>query len=157
MQKVIEEILKIDSSFTIESFAHFCQFEVIPNVLEALVRGDTVILRDWCHEGVYNVLTAPITELQRRQCHLESRVLDVHHLDVVTGSVMEQGPMLLISFESQQINVVRDAQGGLVEGSPDQCVRVRNHWALCRDQSELNPWAAWRLIDVAMTPHDQWF
>ena len=126
-------------------------------MLEAIIRGDTVILKDWCYEGAYNVLTTPINEVKRLNYRLDSRILDVHNFDVVTGSIMDQGPMLLISFESQQINVVRDSNGNVIEGNPDKCLRIRNHWALCRDQSELNPWAAWRVIDIAMLPHDQWF
>ena len=69
---------------------------------------------------------------------------------------MEQGPVLVITFNAQQINVVRNSKGDVVEGDPNKIVRVIHVWALCKDQTELNPWASWRILDIAMAPSDQW-
>lgn len=37
-----------------------CEKDIIPNVLEAMMRGDLEILKDWCHEAPYNILSTPI-------------------------------------------------------------------------------------------------
>lgn len=34
------------------------------------------------------------------------------------GKMMEQGPVLIITFQTQQIMCVRDAKGNVVEGDP---------------------------------------
>ena len=34
------------------------------------------------------------------------------------GKMMEQGPVLIITFQTQQIMVVRDSKGAVVEGDP---------------------------------------
>lgn len=39
-------------------------------------------------------------------------------IQVIAGKIMEQGPVLVINFNSQQIMVVRDAKGKVVEGDP---------------------------------------
>lgn len=72
------------------------------------------------------------------------------------GKMMEQGPVLIITFQAQQIQCIRDANGVVKEGDPEKVLRVTHVWALCRDQSELNPWMAWRVLDVAMMPTEQW-
>ena len=64
--------------------------------------------------------------------------------------------MLIVTFQAQQIQCVRDARGEVREGDPDKVMRVTHVWALCRDPGELNPWMAWRLLDVAMMPTEQW-
>jgi import inner membrane translocase subunit TIM44 len=37
-------------------------------------------------------------------------------LQVMAGKMMEQGPVLIISFHAQQIMAVRDKKGNVVEG-----------------------------------------
>lgn len=41
-------------------------------------------------------------------------------------------------------------------GSPqDKVLRMMYVWALCRDQEELNPYAAWRLLDISASSTEQ--
>lgn len=41
-------------------------------------------------------------------------------------------------------------------GSPqDKVLRMLYVWALCRDQDELNPYAAWRLLDISASSTEQ--
>ncbi|KAK6051400.1 Tim44-like domain protein [Cooperia oncophora] len=50
-QKYSAKLLKvIDPSFDKAEWLRFCEKEVIPNVLEAFIRGDLEVLQDWCHE-----------------------------------------------------------------------------------------------------------
>ncbi len=67
-------------------------------------------------------------------------MLDIDNIDLAMGKMMEQGPVLVITFNSQQILCVRDRTGKVIEGSPDKvrlgekfssggrglCVRGRN-------------------------------
>ncbi|KAM7540062.1 hypothetical protein Aperf_G00000043769 [Anoplocephala perfoliata] len=156
LQTVLEEISKIDPSFTTEKFVRYCHLEVIPNVLESIVHGHLEILKDWCYEASYNVLAAPIKQTQELGFHMDSRILDIHNVDLCMGKMMEQGPVLIITFQAQQIQCIRDSMGAVREGNPEKVLRVTHVWALCRDQSELNPWMAWRVLDVAMMPSEQW-
>jgi hypothetical protein len=42
----------------------------------------------------------------------------VKNFQIAAGKMMEQGPMLVISFIAQQIMCVRDKKGQLIEGDP---------------------------------------
>ena len=42
---------------------------------------------------------------------LNSKVLDIDSLDLAMGKMMEQGPVLVITFNSQQILWVKDRKG----------------------------------------------
>jgi import inner membrane translocase subunit TIM44 len=86
---------------------------------------------------------------------IDSRVLDIDSLDLAMGKMMEQGPVLVITFNSQQIMCVRDKTGKVVEGSADRVMRVAYVWVLCRDQAELDPRAAWRLLDLSANSQEQ--
>ncbi|XP_012934643.1 mitochondrial import inner membrane translocase subunit TIM44 isoform X2 [Aplysia californica] len=156
MSEVLTEICKIDPNFDREKFLRLCEREIIPNVLEAMIRGDLDVLKDWCFEAPYNTLAHPIEQAKKAGYVFDSKVLDITQVDVVAGKIMEQGPVLVISFNAQQILVVRDAKGSVVEGDPDKILRIMYVWALCRDQEELDPTAAWKLLDISASSSEQW-
>ena len=155
MSDVLTEICKVEPSFDKERFLKMCEKEIIPNILEAIIRGDQEVLKDWCYEAPFNTLAHPMKEAKKANYKFESKVLDINNLDLVTGKMMEQGPVLVIMFQSQQIMVVKDLKGTVVEGDPDKIMRVTYVWALCRDQEELNPRAAWKLLDISASNSEQ--
>ena len=52
LSEVLTEICKVDPDFDKNEFIKFCETDVIPNILEAIVRGNLEILQNWCHEVV---------------------------------------------------------------------------------------------------------
>ncbi len=86
---------------------------------------------------------------------IDCRVLDVDNVDLAMGKVMEQGPILVITFTAQQIMCVRDKANNIVEGDPEKVMRVNYVWVLCRDQNELDANAAWRLMDLSANSSEQ--
>lgn len=108
-----------------------------------------------CHEGPYNLFAIPIQEALKKGYIIDSKILDIDNVDLLMGKVMEQGPVLIISFTSQQVMVVRDMQGNIVEGDPNKIMRVNYVWVLCRDITETDPRAAWRLLDLSASSNEQ--
>lgn len=155
LSETLTEICKIDPTFDTKRFLKQCETDIIPNILEAMTRGDLEILKDWCHEGPFNLFAVPIKEAYKKGYKIESKILDIDHVDLVMGKVMEQGPVLIISFTSQQVMAVRDAAGTVVEGDPDKVMRVNYVWVLCRSATEPDPRAAWRLLDLSASSNEQ--
>lgn len=155
LSEALTEICKMDSEFSKEQFLKDCEMDIIPNILEAMVRGDLDILQDWCHEAAFNVMAVPIKQAYQMGYRFVSRVIDVDNVDLAMGSVTEQGPILVISFQSQQILCVKDTRGKVIEGDEDKVLRVTYVWVLCRDQTELNPRAAWRLLQLSASSQAQ--
>ena len=73
-----------------------------------------------CYEAPFNVLATPIRQAKTMGLTISSRVLDIDSLDLAMGKMMEQGPVLVITFNSQQILCVKDRDGKVVEGSEDK-------------------------------------
>lgn len=155
LSETLTEIVKMDPSFEKEQFLKDCEKDIIPNILEAITRGDLDILEDWCYEAPFNVLATPLRMAKQMGYVLDSKVLDIDSLDLAMGKMMEQGPVLVITFNSQQIMCVKDSSGKVVEGSADKVMRVAYVWVLCRDQTELDPRAAWRLLDLSANSQEQ--
>jgi len=155
LSEALTEICKMDPNFNKEEFLKQCEQDIIPNILESMVVGDLEILKDWCHEAPYSILSTPIKQALALGYRMDCRVLDVDNVDLVMGKVMEQGPVLIISFTAQQIMAVRDAADKVVEGDPEKILRVNYIWVLCRDQTELDPNAAWKLMDLSAHSSEQ--
>ncbi|EEB14183.1 import inner membrane translocase subunit TIM44, putative [Pediculus humanus corporis] len=149
LSETLTEIVKVDPGFTKAKFLHQCETDIIPNILEAMVRGDLDILRDWCHDGPYNLLSQPIKQIKAMGGKLDSKILDIEGLDLTVGKIMDQGPVLIITFTCQQIQCVRDKNNKVIDGDPQKVMRVNYVWALSRDKSVLDPKAAWRLLDIS--------
>uniref|UniRef100_A0A8B9Q941 Mitochondrial import inner membrane translocase subunit TIM44 n=1 Tax=Apteryx owenii TaxID=8824 RepID=A0A8B9Q941_APTOW len=155
MSEVLTEILKVDPSFDKDRFLKQCENDIIPNVLEAMMSGELDILKDWCYEATYSQLAHPIQQAKTMGLQFHSRILDIDNIDLAMGKMMEQGPVLIITFQAQIVMVVKNQKGEVVEGDPDKVLRMLYVWALCRDQDELNPYAAWRLLDISSSSTEQ--
>lgn len=147
---VMTEICNVDPDFDINNFLKDCEKFIIPTILESMCQNRLDILADWCHEAVFNVLSQPQKEAHKLGYKIHSRILDLQNIELALGKMMEQGPVLVISFQAQQISYVADSKGNVIEGDPDKVVQNTYVMAFCRDQSDFNPKTAWRLIDVAM-------
>lgn len=149
MSEVVTELCRVEPDFSLVNFLRQCETDIIPNVLEAIAQENLEVLKDWCFEAPFRVLSHPITEHRQKGHQTYCKVLDVHNVDVVTGKLMEHGPVLIISFSAQQIMYIKDINGLLVDGDPHTVIRVMYTWAMCRDVNEIHPRAAWKLLDIA--------
>ncbi|KAK3561970.1 hypothetical protein QTP86_019094, partial [Hemibagrus guttatus] len=155
MSEVLTEILKVDPNFDKDSFLNQCEKDIIPNILEAMIQGELEVLKDWCYEATYSQLAHPIQQAKAMGLQFHSKILDVDNVDLAMGKMMEQGPVLIITFQAQLVMVIRDTKGEVVEGDPEKVLRMMYVWALCRDQEEFNPYAAWRLLDISASSTEQ--
>uniref|UniRef100_A0A182J519 Mitochondrial import inner membrane translocase subunit TIM44 n=1 Tax=Anopheles atroparvus TaxID=41427 RepID=A0A182J519_ANOAO len=155
LSKTLTALCKMDPSFDQKQFLCDCENDIIPNVLESIVRGELDVLRDWCFESTYNIFAAPIEQAQKARYRLDSKILDIENVDLAMGKVMEQGPVLIVTFQTQQIMCVRDATDAVIEGDPEKVMRCHNMWVLCRDPHELNPKSAWRVMEMSAKCKEQ--
>lgn len=77
LSETLTEICKLDPNFEKTRFLRDCENDIIPNVLEAMNRGDLEILKDWCHEAPYNVISQSIKAYQKLGFHSANRVLGI--------------------------------------------------------------------------------
>ncbi|ERE76084.1 import inner membrane translocase subunit TIM44-like protein [Cricetulus griseus] len=155
MSEVLTEILRVDPTFDKDRFLRQCESDIIPNILEAMISGELDILKDWCYEATYSQLAHPIQQAKALGLQFHSRILDISNVDLAMGKMMEQGPVLIVTFQAQLVMVIKNPKGEVVEGDPDKVLRMLYVWALCRDQEELNPYAAWRLLDISASSTEQ--
>lgn len=148
MAEALAQIHKIDPTFNKEEFVQQCKYEIIPSVLEAFMQGNEPVLKDWCHEAAFGVLSTVMKQRQEPGVKLRCKVLEVKDIDVLMARVLEQGPVLILGFRAQQLTRKTPAKGdGIEEEILEDVMYI---WALCRDQAIYDPKTAWRVIEFGI-------
>ena len=101
----------MDPNFCKEAFLKECERDLIPNILEAFVRGDLEILEDWCFEAPFNIMATPIRQAKQLGYTFHSQILDIDDIDLVMGKMTDNGPVLALQFSAQMIECLRDIKG----------------------------------------------
>jgi len=75
---------------------------------------------------------------------------------LAVAKIMEQGPVLIMTFVAQQTMVVKDTRGNIVEGKEDNIENIHYIWAMCRDQTIFDPRQAWRVLEFGIQQATPW-
>jgi len=79
-----------------------------------------------------------------------SRILDIRDVDLALAKIMDQGPVLIMTFQAQQVSMLTDKKGKAIEGGIDNIENVNYVWAMCRDQSIFDHRSAWRVLEFGI-------
>ncbi|KAI8333884.1 hypothetical protein BC941DRAFT_400754 [Chlamydoabsidia padenii] len=149
----IRAFQQIDPSFNMDEFMKEARGFIVPEVMEAYLKGDVETLKVWCSEATYNVLTAVIQAQMQQGLISDCKIQDLRDVDLVAAKILENDvPVLVLSFRTQEIIVFRNAKSGeVVYGKEDQIEQVTYACVFTKEPEDLqNPvTAGWRIIDMA--------
>ncbi|KTW26992.1 hypothetical protein T552_02483 [Pneumocystis carinii B80] len=150
--KVSRLLKNIDPSFQIESFLKELREYILPEILEAYVKGDFQTLKLWLSEASYQIWFITAKEYISQGLVSDGKVLDIRGVDVVSYRVLSPNdiPCLVISFRAQEIHLYKNAKTKeLVAGSEDFIQEVTYTTAFTRLPEELsnNETKGWKIID----------
>jgi predicted lipid-binding transport protein (Tim44 family) len=134
----LDRIHRADAGFDPQHFVAGARaaFEII---VGAYANGDKKTLRPLLSDEVYQPFIATIDERVAAQETLETRIARLDTLDITGAELVGQSARITVRFVSQQINVTRDADGGIVDGDPDQPVEKTDFWTFARDIRATDP------------------
>lgn len=132
MAMVVREIREEDPAFRISQFLALVEQQLIPTILRAYLSGDRDALQRECTQDAYAMLNASIRERDAEGIVMDTNILDVSDVELMAGRVLDDAPVLIVSFNTQQINCLRDRAGKVVEGSEDDIRAVYYAWAFVK-------------------------
>lgn len=134
----LARIQSLDPSLTPDMFIGGARaaFEMI---LAAFTKGDEPTLRPLLSDEVFNNFAGVIRT--RRDAHeiCENQLIRIVSTDIVEAALLERQARITVRFVSQQVIVVKDAQGAVVEGDPAKTVQVTDLWTFARDPRSRDP------------------
>jgi predicted lipid-binding transport protein (Tim44 family) len=113
-------------------------------VINAFAQGDTKTLRPLLSNDVYGDFAGAIEERERAGQTLETTLVGITEAAVIEAELQGRTAFVTVKFVSEQVNVVRDAEGEVVEGDPNHVTKITDIWTFARNTRSRDP--DWTLV-----------
>ncbi|KAL9051420.1 MAG: hypothetical protein Q9162_006027 [Coniocarpon cinnabarinum] len=156
---VIKAFRSMDPKFQLETFLQDMREYILPEVLDAYVKGDVEILKMWLSEAQFQVYSALMRQYTTAGLKSDGRILDIRNVDVLNARMLEPSeiPVFILSARTQEVHVYRNAKSGdLAAGMEDKVQQVTYAIGLTRLPEEVNnpETRGWRLIELQKSSRD---
>lgn len=157
--QVIRKFREMDPTFQLEPFLRELREYILPEVLDAYVKGDNEVLKAWLSAAQYSVYAALSQQYTVNGLRLDGKVLDIRNVDILSARILEPGdiPVFIVSCRTQEVHVFRDLKTGeLRAGMEDKVQQVTYAIGITRLPDEVaNPETnGWRLIELQKSARD---
>ncbi len=139
----ITDICAADPAFNSEDFLVGARvaFEM---VLGAYARGDRETLGNLLSPEVLSNFLRAIDGREDAGQVMEDTLVGIHQADLVEAYMESSMATVTVKFVSEQVNVVRDAEGQIASGNPNEVAGVTDFWTFARDVYSSDP--NWGLV-----------
>jgi import inner membrane translocase subunit TIM44 len=156
---VIKKLREMDPNFQVEPFLQEMREYILPEVLDAYVKGDTETLKVWLSAAQYQVYAALMQQYTAAGLKSDGRILDIRHVEIMTARLLEPGdvPVFIVTARTQEVHVYRNAKSGeLAAGMDDKVQLVTYAIGVTRIPEDVsNPETrGWRLIELQKSARD---
>lgn len=154
--KVIRMLKIIDPSFTIFDFQRSLINYIIPDVLEAYIRNDEKVLKQWFGEVPYNLWKANNKLLVINGIFSDSKVLDIRGVEIVSCKKLQLNdlPVIVVSCRAQEIHLFKKIKTGeLTAGSNNHILLSSYAIIFTRDTNDMinKITDGWKIIEFTKT------
>ncbi|KAI0125475.1 mitochondrial inner membrane translocase subunit TIM44 [Xylariales sp. AK1849] len=156
---VIKKFRSMDPNFQVEPFLQELREYMLPEVLDAYVKGDTETLKVWLSAAQYSVYEALTKQYLQAGMKSDGRILDIRHVDILKARMLEPGeiPVFIITCRTQEVHVYRNAKTNeLAAGMEDKVQLVTYAIGITRTPEDVNnpETRGWRLIEMQKAGRD---
>jgi import inner membrane translocase subunit TIM44 len=156
---VIKRFREMDPNFQMEPFLTEMREYILPEVLDAYVKGDVAVLKEWLSAAQYSVYAALMQQYQAAGLKSDGKIVDIRGVDVLNAKLLEPGeiPVFILTCRTQEVHVYRNAKSGeLASGMDDKVQQVTYAIGVTRIPEDVNnpETRGWRLIELQKSARD---
>ena len=115
-------------------------------VFDGFAKGDKAPLKMLLSNELYQQFDAEIEARNKTENKTETTLVSVDATDIAKAELDKNTARLTVKFSSEQITVMRDKEGKIIEGDPSDVSEVEDEWVFERDVTSKNP--NWRITDT---------
>ncbi len=132
-----------DPSFDPDAFIQGARaaFQIIVNSFAA---GDAAALRPLLSDDVYRPFSEAIAHRTAAKETLSTNLLSIKSAEIDSSVIEGTTALVTVKFVSEQINVLRDADGKAIEGDPEHVEDKTDIWTFARPLRARDP--NWHLV-----------
>jgi predicted lipid-binding transport protein (Tim44 family) len=139
----VEAMTKIDASFSLPEFLKGARM-AFDMVLEAYAKDDRDTLKMLLSKEVFENFRKDLDAMKKDGRRVETTLVSVLSAEPVEARLTRNVAHIVVKFESEQIQVVRDAEDKIIEGDASDIQTVDDEWAFERDLRSSNP--NWKIV-----------
>jgi predicted lipid-binding transport protein (Tim44 family) len=145
IKRGLTEIRHVDPRFDLREFQSGARlaFEMI---VESYAAGDKDTLRPLLADSVFIGFARAIDERIAQDQTLDTQLIAVRDPEVVEARLVNRVARITLRFDTEQVNVLRDRDGRILEGDPGTAEEVIDIWTFERDTRSDDP--NWILIET---------
>ncbi|EDK41229.1 hypothetical protein PGUG_05327 [Meyerozyma guilliermondii ATCC 6260] len=127
--KVIKQLRQIDPSFRITDFTRTLTNYIVPELLDAYIKNDDKVLKQWLSEAPFNVWQANNKQFVQQGLFSDGRILDIRGVDIVTCKMLQPNeiPVVVVSCRAQEIHLFRKAKTGEVAAGTEDHIQLSTY------------------------------
>ncbi|KAI9738584.1 MAG: protein translocase subunit [Cirrosporium novae-zelandiae] len=157
--QVIKKFKEMDPSFQLEPFLREMREYILPEVLDAYVKGDTETLKLWLSAAQFQVYSALTHQYHAAGLVSDGRILDIRNVEILTARMLDPGevPVFIVTCRTQEVHVYRNAKTKeLAAGMEDKVQLVTYAIGVTRLPEEITDpeTRGWRLIELQKSARD---
>ncbi|KAF1965532.1 TIM44 subunit of mitochondria import inner membrane translocase [Bimuria novae-zelandiae CBS 107.79] len=156
---VIKKFREMEPNFQLEPFLTEMREYILPEVLDAYVKGDIEVLKLWLSAAQYQVYAALMQQYTTAGLKSDGKIVDIRGVDVLNAKLLEPGeiPVFIITCRTQEVHTYRNAKTGeLAAGMDDKVQQVTYAIGVTRIPEDVsNPETrGWRFIELQKSARD---
>ncbi len=113
-------------------------------ILNAFASGDRKTLKGLLSPDVFKNFDDAISEREAANEVLEDTLVGIRSTKIVEAVMDGHHSVITVKFVSEQISALRDAEGNIIDGNPNEVIDVTDFWTFSRDTRSPDP--NWTLI-----------
>ena len=137
---VFKKMKEFDSDFSVNKFVSGAKmaYEII---IMAFEKGDTEKLGTLLEQKVLKSFKSVIEKRKKDGLVIEAKFIGMRDIRIIDASFSEKTKIadITLSFKSEISTVVKDAEGSVIEGHPDEIKKQKDTWVFTKDLSEKSP------------------
>jgi predicted lipid-binding transport protein (Tim44 family) len=139
----LTQIALADSSFDKAGFLEGAS-KAFEMVITAFAAGDVKTLRPLLARDVYEDFAGAIKAREEEKKTLETTFVGMRSAEITDAELRERTAYVTVTFTSEQINILKDEEGRILEGDPNGVATITDVWTFARNTKSRDP--NWTLI-----------
>ncbi|ANB14123.1 Tim44p [Sugiyamaella lignohabitans] len=159
--KVVRLFKQMDPSFSQDEFLKDVRQYILPEVLDAYVKGDKETLGIWLSEAPLNIWAASAKQYQEQGLYSAGRVLDIRGVDILSAKLLQPAdiPVYVIGCRAQEVHLYKNIKTDEIAAGVEDAIQLTTYaMVMTRIPEDMdNPETkGWKLLELVRGQSRQW-
>lgn len=135
----------IDRDFAPDEFLNGARI-AYEMVITAFSKGDRDTLKMLLSDPIYKQFETSLKEAETSGQRPETTLIAIKQANLADAKLKGNTATITVDFLSEQVHVLRDGEGTIIEGDPSREEQVEDRWVFTRNLASSDP--SWKVIDT---------